>query len=320
MDVLAAHGGPAGACMREIIEAERLDCEYRPIGQMDVFRTPRGVRGGEAEVAMLRRYGYAAEMLDGAALRRREPAFRDEVLGAALFTDRAFADPGAFVAGLAERLPARGVRVRTGAAVERLHVHHGRCDGADLAGGERLEADSVVLAAGIWTTRLAGEIGVPIPMQAAKGYHVNLTAPDPCPITACVCAERFVAVTPMAGDLRLAGTLEFGGINHRIVQRRVDALREGARLYVNGIDDATVRSTWCGLRPCTADGLPVLGWAGAVEGLFIATGHAMMGFTLGALAGKVTSECVLGEEPSVDISELSPRRFMRERARAASSI
>jgi D-amino-acid dehydrogenase len=309
MDLLAEHGWPAGACMRELIETEDIECEYRPIGQMDVFRTSKGMRGGEAEAAMLRDYGYGAELLDGDALRRREPAYRDDVVGAAVFTDRACADPGSFIAELAERVAARGATVRAGVEVDGLRRAGGRCTGVTLADNETLEADAVVLAAGIWSTDLARAIGVRIPMQAAKGYHMNLTAPDPLPVSSAVLAERFVAVTPMAGGLRLAGTLEFTGINRRIVEQRLEALRAGARLYLRGIDETSVQTTWCGLRPCTADGLPVVGWAPGIEGLFVTTGHAMMGFTLGPLAGRVAAECVLGDEASVDIQALSPGRF-----------
>jgi D-amino-acid dehydrogenase len=284
-----------------------------------VFGTAAGMRHGEAEAAMLREYGYGAELLDGDALRRREPSYRSGVVGAAVFTDRACANPGAFIRQLADRTEHRGATVRTGVEVTGLRRDGDRCTGVDLAEGDSLAADAVVLAAGIWSTALARSIAVALPMQAGKGYHINLTAPDPLPVSSAVLSERFVAVTPMDDGLRLAGTLEFSGINRRIVERRVEALRAGARLYLRGIDDTSVQSTWCGLRPCTADGLPVVGWAPGVEGLFVTTGHAMMGFTLGPLSGRVASECVLGDEPSVCIDELSPDRFAPIRGRRAAA-
>jgi D-amino-acid dehydrogenase len=179
------------------------------------------------------------------------------------------------------------------------------------AEGERLDAGAVVLAAGAWSTALARQAGVRVPMEAAKGYHVMLDRPSPCLEMAAVLAERFVAVNPMAGGLRLAGTLEFSGISARIVPRRAEALVRGARLYLDGIDSAPVRSTWCGLRPCTADGLPALGWAPGVGNLFVATGHAMMGFALGPLAGRAAAECVLDGRASIDLSPFDPARFTR---------
>jgi D-amino-acid dehydrogenase len=113
----------------------------------------------------------------------------------------------------------------------------------------------------------------------------------------------------MAGTLRLAGTLEFSGINDRLVQKRLDMLPTAAARYLEGIETMTRRATWCGMRPCTADGLPVIGWAPRVAGLFVATGHAMMGFALGPIAGRVASECILDGGPSVDVRPLAPDRF-----------
>ena len=146
-------------------------------------------------------------------------------------------------------------------------------------------------------------------MQAGKGYHVNLTAPDPCPSTACVLNETYVAVTPMGGGLRLAGTVELSGTNHRLMQKRVDMLSAGARNYLEGIDKTKIITSWCGLRPCTADGLPVIDWAPKVKNVFIATGHAKYGFAYGPITGKLTSDCVLGDSPSLDLSPMRADRF-----------
>ncbi|UCG97146.1 MAG: FAD-binding oxidoreductase [Burkholderiales bacterium] len=118
-----------------------------------------------------------------------------------------------------------------------------------------------------------------------------------------------MAVTPLNGGLRLAGTVELGGVNLRPTRRRMDMLPVGARAYIRGIDEARVESTWCGLRPMTADGLPAIGWAPGVEGVFIATGHAMMGFLLGPLSGRLAAEAILDRETSFDLTALTPARF-----------
>jgi D-amino-acid dehydrogenase len=289
---LYAHGRAAGPCFHELVTDEALACEYRRQGQYDVFLTEAGFERGRAEAAAVREAGYDVEIVDGGELRKREPCIRDEVLGAVLFKDRAFADPGAFMRELVDRARARGAEIRTGMAVTELRLDGDRCTGVVVSGGERLRAEHVVLAAGAWSTALAARAGVRLPMQAGKGYHLDVTSPTPPLTTASLGAESFVAANPIAGGLRLAGTLEFSGIND-----------------LRGIDGVTVRSRWCGLRPCTSDGLPVLGWAPRVRDLFIATGHAMMGFGLGPLAGRITAECLLDGKPSVDLAALSPDRF-----------
>jgi D-amino-acid dehydrogenase len=309
MKVLTDHGLPAGDCIRQLVEEENLDCEYCPVGQLDVFATEEGMAGGVEEAKMMRECGYDVDELSGDELRKREPAFRDSVYGATLYTQRAFADPGRFVTGVAEAAKKHGADIQTGRGVAELLNFYGRCTGVKTNDGESIEADTVVLAAGIWSSALARHIGLKIPMQPAKGYHLNLEKPDPCTSTACVLMERYVAVTPMGDYLRLAGTLELSGINHRIRENRLAMLRRGANMYLHGIDQADAREQWCGLRPCTADGLPVVDWAPKVGHLFIATGHAMMGFLLGPITGRLVSECILDGKPSLDITRLKADRF-----------
>ena len=317
MTVLGGIGKAAGETFREIIETESIECEYQPRGELHVCLTEAGLEGAREECELMNRIGYASRILTGDELRSREPAFRDEVQGALLHEERAFCHPGKFVRALAERACDHGVRLREGEAVRRLVIEHGRCVGASLESGEFIPADAVILAAGIWSGPLARTAGVRIPMQAGKGYHMMITPPDPCPTLAGVMAERYVAVTPMEGGLRLAGTLEFSGINLRLVRRRLELLQLGAAMYIRGIEDAQIKSEWCGLRPCTADGLPVVGWAPGVERLFIATGHAMLGFALGPVSGKAAAACVMDQTPPIELEALSPARFRRASAAAS---
>jgi D-amino-acid dehydrogenase len=147
-------------------------------------------------------------------------------------------------------------------------------------------------------------------MQAGKGYYIDLIGVALRPSTACVLAESFVAVTPLEGGLRLAGTIELSGTNDRLMAERLDQLLIGARNYLKDLGSARTEATGLGLRPLSADGLPIIGWAPGVEGVFIATGHAMMGFLLGPWTGKLASEAILDARLSIDrIPSLLPDRF-----------
>lgn len=309
LELLAEMGRPAGECVRELVEGLGIDCEYHRTGWLEVFRSHEGLVKGRGLAERLRRFGYTVNELSGDELREREPAFRDEVVAALHYVDSGFANPAKLVTGLAGHAEACGARLRFGAEVERLDVDGRRLAGATLRGGERIEADRIVLAAGSWTTALARSVGIHVPMQAGKGYHVNLRGVPRLPGTTCVLAETFVAVTPLDGGLRLAGTVELGGVNLRETPRRMNMLPIGARAYIRGIDEASIESTWCGLRPMTADGLPAIGWAPGVEGIFVATGHAMMGFLLGPLTGRLAAEAILDGNTTFDITPLSPARF-----------
>jgi D-amino-acid dehydrogenase len=113
----------------------------------------------------------------------------------------------------------------------------------------------------------------------------------------------------MGSRLRLAGTVEFSGLNRRLVQERVDMLTRGAGWYLKGLKGAETLGQGCDLRPCTADGLPVLGWAPGLEGLMISTGGAKMGVTLAPALGKMAAELILEGRASLNVAALGPNRF-----------
>ena len=118
-----------------------------------------------------------------------------------------------------------------------------------------------------------------------------------------------MGVTPMGRFLRLAGTLELGGLDLTINERRVDAIRRRAREYLDGLDALEELEVWRGLRPCSPDGLPFVGRPGAIENLIVATGHAMIGLSLGPITGKLVAELAARQTPSLDLALFSPDRF-----------
>jgi D-amino-acid dehydrogenase len=314
MEILGEMGWAAGECYDELVQDAGLDGGYAKRGWLDIYRTPAAREQAFAEAQLHRKLGYQITDIDGDALRRREPCFKEEVLGACHYTQSAFADPNRTIASLAQLVIANGAQIRQETAVKRILIENGRFSAVSTSDNETLSADELVIAAGSWTTQLAASIGVHIPMEPGKGYHLQLTAPAVAPRTAMVLRERFVAATPMGDQLRLAGTIELSGLNHRLMERRLQMLLISAQPYLRGLDEVEIRSRWCGLRPCTADGLPVIGWAPGVQDVFIATGHAMMGFALGPITGKLISQCLLEGTASMDLAPLAPSRFAGRRA------
>lgn len=309
MDALAAMGRLTRPIFDEIVEAESIECDYQPVGGMEVFRTEHGAEDGRAFVRLMKKYGVDADWLDAGELVEREPCFKPGVVGAALNRENISLDPGAFTAGVARGSRRLGVEIREHSPVGAVVVESGRAVGVRLESGERVDADRVVLAAGVWSDSIARTAGVRVPMQACKGYHREIEQDGPPLRTPCVCAERFVACTTINGRLRLAGTLEFSGINCTMRRERLDALSRGADEYLSGVSGKPALSEWCGLRPCVADGMPVIGWAPRVGGLLVATGHAMLGMTLGPATGRLVAELLLGDTPSVDLSTMRADRF-----------
>jgi D-amino-acid dehydrogenase len=302
MDTLCAIGREAGTCFRDLVEAERIDCGHSATGWLEVFRNPAHYEAALPLADMLRERGYQVLERKGDAFHRAEPAFLDSVHGGLLFQDSAFAHPGRFMDGLAAAVRRHGGTIRESCEAVRIDCAGGRFQAVETTTGETVQGDDLVLAAGAWSTRLARTCGLSIPLQGGKGYHLVLDGTPHRPTTTSVLAESFVAVTPLDGGLRLAGTVELAGLDLAMNDARCRQLLRGGSDYIRGIDQAKVTSTWCGLRPLTASGLPAIGWGRETRRVFVATGHAMMGFLLGPLTGRLAAEAILDGTTSLDLS------------------
>lgn len=312
MKVLAPLGHASRALFDELIETEKLSCWFCRDGYYEIYLTGRGFESAKREMQLISRYGFHPEVLSGAELRGREAAINDRVVGGIFYPEAATINPYQFVLEISERAERHGAKFQTAIDVVSLRIVDGRVRGVQLHNGEFIEADSVVLAGGAYTVPLLRSFGVRFPLQAAKGYHRDCLSKEGRPPLlghACVLGENMVFCTPMDGFVRFAGTLELSGVNHDIRRPRLEQLTKAAARYLKTMEDPTIKSEWCGLRPCLPDGLPALGAVSRYPGLFVATGHAMMGLTLGPVTGKLISECVLDGSPSMDIITLRPDRF-----------
>lgn len=316
MEVVARLGRETASLFDELVSGEKLECGYRRTGYLEVFATEEGLAHGRQEAALVERHGIATERLDGNGLREREPSLREEIRGGWYHPEGRIVDPFRFVLELASRARDHGAELRTSVEVTDILAGPERMRGVRLASGEVIEAESVVVATGAYSPGLARRIGFPLPIQPAKGYHCDRdpSGPGAPPLTVpCLLGERSVFCSPMGDSVRFAGTLEFSGENHDIRRPRLEQLTRAAAAYLRGVGDSEAQSEWCGLRPCLPDGLPVVGQIPGIVGAFVATGHAMLGLTLGPVTGRLVSELVLDGAPSLDIAALSPERFIRGR-------
>jgi D-amino-acid dehydrogenase len=153
-------------------------------------------------------------------------------------------------------------------------------------------ADQVVLAAGVWTRSLAAPLGLRLPLEAGKGYTVDLDAEagPALPRRPLMLQESRIAVTPLAGRLRLAGTMQLSGLDDGISRSRVAALETEGRRRLPAWSQAPVKEVWAGLRPCTPDGLPVIERMPDRPRVLTATGHAMLGLTLAPVTAELLEE------------------------------
>ena len=312
MGALAPLGRASLDLFDVLVESENLNCHYERSGYYEICRTKQGLAEVRHDAALMRQYGYHPHELDGEELREIEPTLREGVVGGFHSSEAATCNPHRFVLELADRSVRLGGRIVTGRGVSEILSTGVAVKGVRLEDGEILESKSVVLATGSYSGSLTGKFGLRLPVRAGKGYHRDLELGDaserPLGI-ACVLAETSVFCTPMSGFTRLAGTLEFSGINHEMRPRRLEQLTTAAEAYLDGVRGAVIRSEWCGLRPCTPDGLPYVGPVPGQSGLFVATGHAMLGLTLGPVTGKVIGEHVLKGGTSLPAGALGLERL-----------
>jgi len=166
-----------------------------------------------------------------------------------------------------------------------------------------------VLAAGAWTPALATSLGIDIPLQPAKGYSCTIDAFPGSPTMPVFVPGRRVAITPIGDRLRFGGTLELAGFADTLDATRYRAVIEAARLVLGDRLQMKNEEAWFGYRPVTPDGLPVIARAPGIDGLIVAAGHAMLGFTQSPATGKLVAELANGQTPSVPLEPFRLDRF-----------
>jgi D-amino-acid dehydrogenase len=294
----------------ELIQAPELTFFYERRGLLNVCLSPRGLEELRDEQRRLQRAGFRVRLLEGDDVRRFEPALAGAVRGGLFVEGEAHGSCLDYLQALAARLRKRGTTVLTGRRVARLVRRGARVVGALLAEPEEeIAADLVVLAAGSWTAELAAPLGLRIPLQPAKGYSCTIDRYPGSPALPLLVHESYVAVTPLGPRLRFAGTLELAGHDTRLSVRRYRAVIDGARSVLATPPPMENERAWCGLRPVTPDGLPIIDRAPGLEGLIVAAGHAMLGFSQSPGTGRLVAELAGGAPPSVPLEPFRANRF-----------
>ncbi|WP_318308227.1 NAD(P)/FAD-dependent oxidoreductase [Flagellimonas crocea] len=252
--------------------------------------------------------GLVGKHLSKEELQKMEPEVDFNAKGAILWECDRHTTPPLIMKRMVEYLERAGVNIQKNEALEDISMSSGKITEIKT-NKTSYEPDEVVFAAGSWTGDLSKKLNLKLPLQAGKGYRINMEEPTHITMPA-ILMERKIAVTPMEGFTRFAGTMEFSGINHIIRKERVEAIAQGVETYYNGlkIPAEAKNNAQCGLRPVSPDGLPYIGKPKNIHNLTIATGHAMMGWSLGPATGKLVTELISGTKTSMDILPFDPER------------
>ncbi|MBV8497215.1 MAG: D-amino acid dehydrogenase [Gammaproteobacteria bacterium] len=299
--------------MRSLREETGIEFGRIARGTLKIFRDAGALEGALAASGQLRPHGLVFVELSAAQAVELEPALAPlerKLAGAIHYPDDETGDAYRFCLALAERARAEGVEFRFGTRVTALEVRAGAW-AAVLTPAERLTADRCLVAAGSYSTPLLERVGVGLPVRPAKGYSVTF---DPSPaapaLRMALLDDHFhAAVVPVGSGIRAAGTAEFAGYDLTLRPERLANLIALLRAVLPEahFDPAKGRG-WCGLRPMSSDGVPIIG-ATPVANLFVNTGHGPLGWTMAAGSGQLLADLMCGSASGIDPAPYSLARF-----------
>ncbi len=292
---------------------EGVAFELRGAGLVIAARTREGLELYRSIFRRLRDLGYeggAIDELDGRSLAELEPALDPRALAAGLHArvDR-FVRPEELAAGLAASLRATGADIRERDPLRGLERRDGGWVVSSASGSFAVER--VVVAAGLPTAELLRRLGVRLPLVGARGYSVTLAGRGAPPRHALYLAEAKLGLSPYESAVRIAGVFELGARTAEAPPGIGVRLAEAARPYLAGWqpDGAAGARAWAGLRPSTSDGLPLIGAVPGLDGLFLATGHGMLGVTLAPATASALAPLVLEGRAAPELEPFAPARF-----------
>ncbi len=303
-------------CLRELRADTGLHYDERMQGTLQLFRTQKQLDASAADITVLQRTGVGYELLDRAGCIRHEPALaqvQDKFLGGLLLPGDETGDCFKFTQNLAALAAQRGVMFRHGTTIRKLQSDGGQISGVVTDAGV-LRADAYLVALGSHSPLVLTPVGVRIPVYPVKGYSITVPITDPrsAPESTVMDETHKVAVTRLGERIRVGGTAELAGYDLRLHEARRRTLEHVVTdLFPSG-GDVSRAEFWCGLRPMTPDGTPVLG-ATSLRNLYLATGHGTLGWTMAAGTGRVMADLISGRKPGIDMAGLTIERYANTR-------
>jgi D-amino-acid dehydrogenase len=294
----------------EFLSQTGIDCEYRNDGLLYAFRDPASLAEYAGLPAQLKPLGLDARLLDQAEVLAMEPALRPEIVGGLLHSQDGHLRPDRLIDGLVGEVKRLGGVIEAAAEAIAFERRGDRIESVWLRDGRRLPAAQIVCALGAWSPQLLRQLSINLPIQPGKGYSITYSRPELCPQRPLVLKERSVCVTSWDSGYRLGSTMEFAGFDESLNERRLNALERAAREYLIEPMGATVQERWYGWRPMTPDDLPLIGPVPGLQGLWLATGHGMLGVSMSAATGLLIRQMILGQDTDLDTASFSPKRFL----------
>jgi D-amino-acid dehydrogenase len=294
----------------ELADQPGFDFALEHKGVMVYYKTEKAAEEEAHLAATARSLGLDAEVLSKEKVQSLEPETELDILGAVHYHCDAHLYPVKLMEQLVQNIRSNGGTIGTNCKVTGMEIVSGNIKKIETE-KENYEADLFVVTGGSWLPGLCKMAGIHIPLMPGKGYSITKKNPEKrLNIPAILCEAR-VAITPMNGYMRYGGTMEIAPVNNNINLNRVRGIVESVTKYIPGIklELPETKDIWYGFRPCSADGLPYIGFSRKIKNMIIAGGHSMMGLGLGPSTGKVVADLANGEPTTVKIDAFDPERF-----------
>jgi len=298
---------------KSLQEYEKLGQKYPEIrfqqkGLLMVSKTEAGVAAAVEELDYVKNLGVPGKVLNSDDIREMEPALKSPLLGGVYFSQEAMAEPFLVVQALAKEIRSHGGEILENTELHDLVVSDGQVSKVLTSAGE-IQAKQVIMATGSWSKSMAKMLRLRVPILGGKGYAMIVPPLEKQPKYPMMLVEKKIAITPRENSLRIAGTLELVDQDFSITQKRVENIKNGAREFLDLPQDLQVQELWAGLRPCTPDGVPLIGRHKSINNLILAVGHQMLGLQSGTGTGMLVADIAENKTPFVDLNVLDPNRF-----------
>jgi D-amino-acid dehydrogenase len=298
--------------MVELRGLNGLNFDGRERGTLQLFRTQKQLDHIHGDVEVLKQYGVRYEVLDPKGCIAAEPGLATSTVpfvGALRLPDDDTGDCKMFTEGMAKLATDAGVTFQFGVKIDGIEANAESITGVATSAG-RLTADAYIGAMGSYTPLLVAPLGIRLPVYPIKGYSLTVPITDEsvAPVSTVMDETYKVATTRFENRIRVGGTAEIAGWDMTLRPHRRGPLDRSLRELFPTAGDLSKASFWCGLRPMTPDGTPVIGRA-KFKNFYLSTGHGTLGWTMAAGSGQVLADLVSGKKPDIDTSDLDLSRY-----------
>lgn len=257
-----------------------------------------------------KKYNLNTVVLDRREVQRQEPDVELDIYGGVLFTDDAHIHPGKFMQSLKTKLKERGATFhletkvtgfeKNGNEVRTVHTDKGEFSG-----------HYILLSPGSWLGELSKKLGHSLLIQGGKGYSTTYEYVEKNIKYPAILVDGRCAMTPWKHTLRIGGTMEFSGLNDKVIVKRMEGIYNSVKKFYPGlkIDFPPVEKIWTGLRPVSPDGLPYIGTLDGMKNVYVAGGHAMLGVSAAAGTGKIIADLFENRPTEFSIEAFNTNRF-----------